>query len=101
VIIVEKKDRTTYVVRYSYVDNSYWDDGNRTTWGETSFTSIDDAISFCREIVRTNCVTTTSHTTDETKSFPAWSDSITVYKHIMVELSDEERARFKCAGISS
>jgi hypothetical protein len=64
-----------YRVTYYFVDNTYWDDGNRTTSRKKEFDTYDEAIAFCKQAVAQG-VSEQSKVTRKTDKFRVDKDSI-------------------------
>lgn len=45
-----------YIVHYSFVDTSYWDEGNRSTSRTRSFKTYEDAVKFCENAVSSGVI---------------------------------------------
>jgi pterin-4a-carbinolamine dehydratase len=67
----------TYKVTYYFVDDTYWDDGNRTTSRNKEFKTYDQAVDFAKEIVAKG-TRETSRQTGKTQDFRVDKSSVLI-----------------------
>lgn len=77
--MIHNKKTIKYVVRYGFVDDTYWDDGNRFTNRTKTFPTWDEAFKFYKTIHK-GWVSEVSRVTDKTQMF--YVEWIKIYRQI-------------------
>lgn len=93
------KKLTKYVIRWGFVDNSYWDDGNRYTNRQKTFLNFDSALEFYKEKTSRKLTKETSHVTGKTEYFRiSW---IQFFREITDELTPSQKKKLETSSHNS
>lgn len=74
------KPGLNYRVKVFFVDDTYWDDGNRTTSRSHDFATLSEAVGFKLKIVEAGSYPTTSSVTGEPLDRAIDADDVNIYK---------------------
>lgn len=87
------KKMVRYTIRWGFVDNTYWDDGNRYTNRQKTFHKFNEALEFYNEKVSCRSTIETSRVTNKTDTFHI--DWIQFFREITDELTPSQKKKLE------